>query len=143
MPKFAFDLRGVIVDKDKGEISHDAISSIRLVVEKYGVDNVYIISKAKSKWIDINRVRLRDCDFYERTGMVKKNTYFVDEYEDKEKMCKKLEITYMIDDSIKVMRHLTNTLGWLFSPKETVLLDNTIRISSWKKLRKKICKIDK
>jgi hypothetical protein len=141
MVKFAFDLRGVIVDKDSGEISDEAITSIRLVVEKFGSENVYIISKAKSKWIDINRIRLKNRDFYRLTGAIEKNTYFVDNYEDKEKMCNKLGITYMVDDSIKVMKYLTKTFGWLFTKKDTVLLNNIVIINNWKNLRKRISRL--
>lgn len=141
MVKFAFYLRGVIVDKDSGEISDEAITSIRLVVEKFGSENVYIISKAKSKWIDINRTRLKNRDFYRLTGTMEKNTYFVDNYEYKEKMCNKLGITYMIDDSIKVMKYLTKTFGWLFTKKDTVLLNNIAIINNWKNLRKRISRI--
>lgn len=143
MVKFAFYLRGVIVDKDSGEISDEAITSIRLVVEKFGSENVYIISKAKSKWIDINRTRLKNRDFYRLTGTMEKNTYFVDNYEYKEKMCNKLGITYMIDDSIKVMKYLTKTFGWLFTKKDTVLLNNIAIINNWKNLRKRISRLSR
>ena len=92
MTKIAFDLRGVIVDKVSETITDEAIMSVRLAVEKFKNDNIYIISKAKNKWIKLNIERLKNCSFFEKTGMTNSNLYFVDEYEDKETMCKKLEI---------------------------------------------------
>jgi len=86
MTKFALDLRGVIVDKETETITEEAIMSVRHVVEKFGKDNVYIISKAKNRWIKANHERLAKCNFFEETGMEKSNLYFCDEYEDKKKL---------------------------------------------------------
>jgi hypothetical protein len=43
MTKIAFDLRGVIVDKVSETITDEAIMSVRLAVEKFKNDNIYII----------------------------------------------------------------------------------------------------
>ena len=146
MTKFAFDLRGVIVDKESETIMEDAINSVKLTVEKFTTSNIYIISKAKDKWIKINRERLKDTNFFERTGMLKTNLYFVDEYDDKEKMCKKLGIDYMIDDSVKVLRYLTCKSFLFGSDKymKTIYSHHnteTTCLPTWKHLRKEIAKI--
>lgn len=143
MNKIAFDLRGVIVDKITGLISDECIMSIKLTVEKLKKENVYIISKAKDKWININKERLKNIDFFKRTGMLNKNLYFVNEYEDKEKLCKKLNINYMVDDSIKVIRCLScnSFLFGVNNVDKRINLSNNICIASWKKFRKKLNKI--
>lgn len=146
MTKFAFDLRGVIVNKESEIITEDAINSVRLAVEKFTPQNIYIISKAKDKWIKLNRERLANTNFFERTKMLKTNLYFVDEYEDKEKMCKQLKIDYMIDDSVKVLRYLT-CKSFLFGTNKyakTIYSNHnteTTCLPTWKHLRKEIAKI--
>ena len=145
MTKFAFDLRGVIVNKETETIIDEAISSVRMTVEKFTPSNVYIISKAKDKWIKLNRERLKNTNFFERTGMLKTNLYFVNEYEDKETMCKKLGIDYMIDDSVKVIRYLTCNSFLFGTDKYMKCVYNhnteTTCLPTWKHLRKEIAKI--
>lgn len=152
MTKFAFDLGGVIINKISGTIANDAIMSVKLAVEKFKSNNIYIISKAKDKWIKLNLERLANHNFFELTGLLKDNLYFVNEYEDKEKLCKQLEINYMIDDSIKVLRYLTcksmlfgstnepyNKYGiHYFSENKS---NYTISVPTWKHFRKEIMKI--
>ena len=46
----------------------ESYSSVKLAVEKFGRDNVFIISKAKEKYIDRNLVLLREKDFISRTN---------------------------------------------------------------------------
>lgn len=142
MTKFAFDLRGVIVNKDDCKISDETIKTINMTVQKFKPENVYIISKAKEKWIEINKKRLADIDFFNRTGMIKENVYFVDEYEDKGILCKKLGIDYMIDDSVKVLRYLECNSFWFGVKHNAQTITNTvIPTPQWKTFRKKIEKI--
>lgn len=54
--RFAFDLGGVIVERGAMEniITEESLPSVRLAVEKFGPDNVFIISKAKEKYVERN-----------------------------------------------------------------------------------------
>ena len=152
--RFAFDIGGVIINYETNKIDDEAICSIKLVVEKYGKENVFIISKAKNKYIKLNKERLRDYNFYDKTGFFKSNLYFCDEYADKAKLCDKLKIDFMIDDSIKVIKYL-NCKSFLMkksyslkNPQHKYYIANNINnytynTPTWKKFRKKINKISK
>ena len=154
MTKFAFDLRGVIVDKETETITEEAIMSVRHTVEKFGKDNVYIISKAKNRWIKANHERLAKCNFFKKTGMLNSNLYFCDEYEDKQKLCSKLSIDYMVDDSRKVLKHLVGTpcIPFFFGVKkeqqerqeqQEQQEQDWVCLPTWKHFRKKIIKIQR
>ena len=154
MTRFAFDIRGVIVNSKTEQIEEESIKSIKLVVEKYGKSNVFIISKAKDKYIKLNKERLKNYNFYEKTGFSISNLYFCNEYSDKAKLCDKLKIDFMIDDSLKVIKYL-NCKSFLMkksyslnNPEHIYYLANdkdnfTYNTPTWKRFRKKINKISK
>lgn len=54
--KFAFDLGGVILHREALEnfIVDESDISVKLTVQKFSAENVYIISKAKDKYIERN-----------------------------------------------------------------------------------------
>jgi hypothetical protein len=143
--KIAFDIGGVIVNRRERKPIDEAYNSIKLFVEKFKSDNIFIISKAKSKYIDINLKLLNDTDFYNITGFDKKNIYFVNEYYEKAPLCKKLEIDYLIDDSVKIIRSLldTSTIPIWFNPKDETCLKHKriIVVYKWKSIRKLCSKI--
>jgi len=102
--KIAFDIGGVIIDIDNEIIFDEAIMSINLFVKKFGKENIYIISKAKQKYIQKNMDHFSKVNFFKKTNMKIDNVIFVPEYIDKQYWCKKLNINYMIDDYIKIIR---------------------------------------
>ena len=154
MTRFAFDIGGVIVNIKTETIDDESVTSIKLVVEKYGNSNVFIISKAKDKYIKLNQERLENFKFYEKTGFLKENVYFCNEYSDKAKLCDNLNIDYMVDDSLKVIKFL-NCKSFLMKksysinhPEHIYFIANdkknfTYNTPTWKRFRKKINKISK
>ena len=102
----AFDLGGVIIERGAFEnfIVEESFSSVKLAVEKFGRDNVFIISKAKQKYIDRNLTLLKEKGFITGTNLREENIYFVNEYEDKGELGKKLQLDYILDDSLKVAK---------------------------------------
>lgn len=78
----AFDIGGVIVNKISRIPYKESLISIKLYVEKLKPSNVYILSKAKNKWITNNLELFDKIDFYNKTGIISKNVIFVDEYID-------------------------------------------------------------
>lgn len=154
MTRFAFDIGGVIIDSKSETINDEAVKSIKLVIEKYGKENVYIISKAKEKYIKINKNRLDEYDFYEKTRFLKSNLFFCNEYIDKSRICKNLKIDYMVDDSLKVIKFL-QCKSFLMkqsysskNPQHIYYLSSdkanfTYNTPTWKRFRKKINKIVK
>src|SRR3989338_6047305 len=86
----------------------------RLIEEKFGQDNVFLVSKAYPKtqrktleWFDAQ-------GFYQKTGINPQNVLFVLERAEKEAVCKKLGIDYFIDDRAEVLYHLSPTVPNLF-----------------------------
>lgn len=146
--KIAFDIGGVIVNKDNSEPNIEAYLSIKMFVQKFKSENIFIISKAKNKWIALTHELFEKTNFYKETNFDKKNLYFVDEYVDKQTLCKKLEINYMVDDNIKVIKYMLeiNTIPIWFSPSQISYLDKQllkkiIIANNWKTIRKIMQKI--
>ena len=83
--KIAFDLGGVIIERGALEnfMVEESYVSVKLAVQKFGSENVYIISKAKEKYIQRNLDLLKVNEFFEKTGLKIENVYFVNEFEDK------------------------------------------------------------
>ena len=141
--RIGFDIGGVIVDQKTREVFTESYMSIRLCIEKFKPENVYIVSKARNQWITSNKKLLTETDFYNTTGLLEENVYFVNEYEDKATMCEKLQLDYLVDDSVKVIKFLlkTNTTGIWFGVNSTSCLDKKdlqkIHVAKkWKNIRK-------
>ena len=142
----AFDIGGVIVNKISRVPYNESLISIKLYVEKLKPSNVYILSKAKNKWIKNNLELFDKIDFYNKTGIIPENVIFVDEYIDKQTVCNKLGINYMIDDSIKVIRYMQyiDTIPiWFGNNNLSVENLKYINAPKWKSIRKILQKISK
>jgi hypothetical protein len=141
--KIGFDVGGVILDQTTRELITESYKTIKLCIEKYKPENVFIVSKARNHWIDLTKQMFIDTQFYEFTNFLDKNIYFVDEYEDKAIMCEKLQINYFVDDSVKVIKFLldTDTKGIWYNPSCTSCLTKTELkkihiVKTWKNIRK-------
>lgn len=104
--KIAFDLGGVILHREALDnfVVEGSTLSVRMAVEKFGADNVYIISKAKDKYVERNLQLLEKENFFTEVGLRRQNVFFVNEYEDKAALMLKLGVTYILDDAIKVIK---------------------------------------
>ena len=102
----AFDLGGVIIERGALEnfMVEESDVSVKLAVQKFGPNNVYIISKAKEKYIQRNLDLLNAHKFFEKTGLNPDHVHFVNEYEDKGVLGKQLNLTHIVDDSLKVAK---------------------------------------
>ncbi len=82
----------------------DSFSVIRFLKNNYGEENIYIISKAR----EIMRLKILEWllknKFFKKTGLLQKNLFFCNNYEDKSILVKKLKINVFIDDHIKVIQ---------------------------------------
>ena len=81
--RIAFDLGGVIIERGAFEnfLIPESDISVKLAVEKFGAENVFIISKAKEKYTQRNIDFLRSHSFFEKTKVKEENVHFVREYE--------------------------------------------------------------
>ena len=149
--KIGFDIGGVIVDTSTREPFEGALVTIKLAIEKFGKENIFIISKAKYEWIKSNLELFEKLNFYEVTGVKKDHVHFVDEFEDKKDKCTKLGVTYMIDDEIKVVKFCSESDSivpiWFERTKEECLKlhldDKVIPCKTWKSIRKLLSRIEK
>ena len=67
---------------------------------------VWIVSKAGRRMQELTLAWLDAVDFYSRTGLKRDHVRFCLKREDKEKICRDLEINYFIDDRIHIMQIL-------------------------------------
>ena len=147
MTKIGFDFGKTIGEVENQEPYKGCYNILKMIVDKLGSENVYIISKARAEM----KLRIQEwlvrTDFYTFTGFDIKNLYFVDEYADKRNLVDKIKINIFVDDSIKVIRYLYDSpyitkLIWLNG--NTLLLNeipskyrNKIIITNhWNKLYK-------
>ncbi len=107
--RIAFDLGGVILLREalENHLMEESDMSVKLAIQKFGAENVFIISKAKDKYQQRNIDLLQSVNFFQNTGLRIQNVHFVDEYEDKAIKMKALGITYILDDSIKIAKDCT------------------------------------
>ena len=81
-------------------------SVINFLKNKFSVNNLYIISKAKKEM----RIKilnwLKKKTFFEETGFLENHVIFCNEYIDKIELVKKLKINFFIDDHIKVIQNM-------------------------------------
>ena len=147
MTKIGFDFGKTIGEVENENPYKGCYNILKMIVDKLGSENVYIISKARVEMKLQIQEWLVSTDFYSLTGFDIKNLYFVDEYADKRSLVDKLKINIFVDDSIKVIRYLYDSphitkLVWLNG--NTLLLKeiprkyrNKISIpNNWNKLYK-------
>ena len=106
MVKIAFDIGGVIFTDGDFEIADESMKSVLLMTQKYGRHNIYILSKAGPKYQDLIMEKLLIADFFHVTGLPIENVHFVLEYEEKQIVCSRLGINFLIDDHIKIVRYI-------------------------------------
>lgn len=142
--RIAFDLGGVILLREalQNHLIQESDISVKLAVQKFGADNVFIISKAKDKYQQRNLDLLHSVNFFQNTGLRAENIYFVDEYEDKAVKMKALGITYILDDAIKIAKDCAakGLKPILFGDHDEFLENNKelniINAKTWKSFRK-------
>lgn len=94
-----------LVEEDKPY--ENCYSVLRYLLNFYGINNIYIVSKARnamrikiSSWLEKN-------NFFEETNFLKDHLIFCDNYDDKVDIVKKLKINVFIDDHIKVIQGIS------------------------------------
>jgi len=81
-------------------------SVINFFKNKFGIENIYVISKAKKEMrIKISEWLLKN-NFFEETNFLQDHVIFCNEYDDKTELVKKLKINIFIDDHIKVIQNM-------------------------------------
>ena len=135
--RVGYDIGGVIIDdlKNGGTEVPGAFDTIAKLVNKFGADNNFIISKA-AKEPTATRSWLLTNNFYGRTGFDPENLLFCHERHEKAGLAHKLGLDCFMSDRADVLRPMIDTrLKCLFEIKgpQTWLVPTSgmRRIASW------------
>ncbi len=115
-----------------------AFEAIRQLVQYFGADNTFIVSKCYPPIQEQTRKWLAHHEFYERTGVKPENVHFCLKRHQKAPICEELEITHFIDDKLEVLSYLdTVATRYLFQsqPREVEkykeFLPKVTQVGSW------------
>lgn len=86
----------------------ETFNVIKMLIQKYDSDNLFIVSKAGQEMQQKIKQWLDKYKFYDITGFDINNIYFVKEYTDKKEIIKKLKINVFIDDHHKVIQSIVD-----------------------------------
>jgi len=124
----------------------DARESLRAIVKSRRFQEIHIVSKANSVTRLIFLARLRALNFWNYTGISRRNLHFCMHYEDKAEICASRKITHFIDDRLRVLKDLATVphryLLRAGGPRETEILhyEESLRgvtvVNSWSELAK-------
>ena len=79
-----------LIEEDKP--FDNAFEVIKMIINKYNCCNVFIVSKARQETSKFILNWLERHNFYNLTGFLKENIYFVEDYADKRTIVDKLKI---------------------------------------------------
>jgi hypothetical protein len=122
----------------------DAFESMRSLVQRYGAENVFIISKCGERIENKTRWWLAHHNLYTRYGFSPYNLYFCRERADKAPIAKELGLTHFVDDRRDVLAYMETEVAHrlLFGPQETplpaVLPSGLIVVNTWVQALKEI-----
>lgn len=111
--------------KENGELVPDAIQGLKLLIDKVGADNVWIVSKVSPIQQMISELILKELQICEQTGMRPEQIRFCLERKDKAPIIKELQLEGHIDDRGEVIESLQSFLPcpiW-FNPSDKDYLE--------------------
>ncbi len=156
--RIGIDIGGVIIAQDTDEPDlffsedflrakpfPDCFETIRLLIEKFGKENVFIISKCGEKVQRKSREWLEHNHFFSITGFVPDHIHFCLERHEKAGIAERLQLNNFIDDRYTVLKYLLSLEQIerliLFSPNETEQglsrsnpSDKILQVSSWEEV---------
>ena len=111
---FGIDFGGVILQYDGSFLLDEkdnsyleakqqpkAFETIKLIINKYGKENIFIVSKAKAKMRKKISNWLKKHEFYHQTGFDINNLFFVSSFDEKLIVSNKLGLNIFIDDKFQ------------------------------------------
>ncbi len=158
--RIGIDIGGVIIAQDTDEPDlffsndflraktfPDCFETIKLLIEKFGKENVFIISKCGEKVQRKSRDWLEHNQFFSSTGFLPGHIHFCLERHEKAGLAERLQLNIFIDDRYTVLKHLLPLEQIerliLFCPNETEQelsssnpSDKILQVSSWEEVGK-------
>lgn len=112
-----------------------AYDAVRKLVELYGPDNVFIVSKCGEMMEGKTRMWLAGNGFYSHTGFERENLVFCRTRPEKAPIARALKLTSFVDDRPDVLQHMEGIVGnrFLFGPQndEQQNTDGLIVVNTW------------
>ncbi|MGV9001654.1 MAG: hypothetical protein ACOH18_01725 [Candidatus Saccharimonadaceae bacterium] len=153
MPKrIGLDVGGVIIDAIRNDgtdtdlrgdnfMKTTAVTgvfdAVKRLVELYGSDNIFIVSKCGEVIEGKTRMWLAGNDFYAYTGFNPDNLYFCRTRAAKAPIVQELRLTDFVDDHADVLEYMLGIVAnrYLFGPQddEAQNTDGLIAVSTWEK----------
>lgn len=118
-----------------------AFDGVKTLVEWFGPDNVYIISRCGLEIKSRSRRWLAGNKFYEKTGFREGYAHFCLERADKAPIAADLRLTHFVDDKAEVLQYMMTVRNrYLFGPQSDTKRDTTglIPVPTWPKLLENI-----
>jgi hypothetical protein len=120
MRRIGIDVGGVIIDRANDDTDTSffsdnylettpvsgAFDAIRKIVQYFGPENVFIVSKCGPNTERKTRSWLAHHRVYEMTGLLQANVHFCRRREDKAPICVQVGITDFVDDRPDVLKHM-------------------------------------
>ena len=128
---------------DNSFLVPNAILGLKTLITMNGSENVFIVSRASNVERLVNRRLFVIHNFYEMTGLLPMNIFFVDLCAEKAEVCRRLSVQGHIDDRGEVhynLRGVVPNLVWFSPSKGDVsrwtqeLSPHVIRVSGWRDL---------
>ncbi len=134
--RLAIDLGNTII-LDRQPIPHAIRVVRRLVLEKFGVGDVFIISRVTPEQKIRARRFVTTEPFRSGTGLPLEQVHFCAERHEKGEICRKLNITHIIDDRPEVMAHMPEHVihRILFNPDPKDCAEFKVHITNAKIVR--------
>ena len=152
MTKVVLDFGKTIALIEEDKPFDNAFEVIKMIINKYTSDNVFIVSKARQETSQFILSWLDRHNFYNLTGFSRENIYFVKDYADKRTIVDRLKINIFVDDSIKIVRVLHSSeniekIIWFEGGDPKLLKEipkqyrsKIVIFKKWNKLYKTFCK---
>jgi hypothetical protein len=155
------DVGGVIIDRANDNTAQSFLGSNflqaaavpgafdairRLFMERFG-PHVYLVSRCGLSIQEKTSLWLQHHDFYAQTGVAPRNVMYCLERHQKAEICRRLGITYFIDDRLEVLSYLTMVpYRFLFRPRQKEIqpyehiLDRVRVVTEWQQVLDKLLK---
>ena len=106
MKRLGVDCGDTIFHEWNGKLLPGSVDTLQRLCASGTFDEIHLVSKANRLVRVLFRLRLRSLDFWEQTGIPRKNLHFCRRHKDKAAICKKIGITDFVDDRLRVLSHL-------------------------------------
>jgi len=96
-----------------------SLEAVATLVQRYGAENIFIISKCGKEIERKTRLWLEGNEFYTQTGFWVQNLHFCLHRADKAPIAAKLGLTDFVDDHVEVLMYMDGVvdLRYLFGPQ--------------------------